>query len=203
MQKIVLTYDVNIFERLFIEKSIESLYRNSIDSYRLKLHNPKTLIEELVKITQSSIDGVLTNNDYVKATSQELIKFLEKDQELIFNSISKQYFVKILNKAERNNYKLIIQASKLILKDNLSYLQNLITILTTKIRSYSTLVDANHNVITESRQLFEDTKKHILLLVDYLHIALINEGFTKQFLYNTIQSIFIHSLQILNSATLL
>ena len=81
MQNINLKYSVNPLENLFIYKSIELLSIYSIDSYRIRLHNPKTLLEELREVIYSSMQGVLTNNDYVEFTSKELKRFLEEDNE--------------------------------------------------------------------------------------------------------------------------
>lgn len=196
MQNIKVNYSVNDFERLFIDKSIESLYKNTIDSYRLKLHNPKTLVEELITVTQSSINGILTNNDYVNYTSKELKKLLdENNDELRFTSINKQHYSKILSKAERNNYRLIIQSSKLILKDNQNYLINIFTKLTEIIKSYADYLDDNRNIDVDKKNCFDNCKKTIVVLVDFLYIELINKGFTKQYLYRIIQSIFIHNPQ--------
>jgi hypothetical protein len=38
---------LTICQKFFIEKSIELLYYGSIDSYRVRLNNPKTVLEEL------------------------------------------------------------------------------------------------------------------------------------------------------------
>ena len=43
MQNINLKYSVNPLENLFIYKSIELLSIYSIDSYRIRLHNPKIM----------------------------------------------------------------------------------------------------------------------------------------------------------------
>lgn len=194
MQNIQLSYLVNPFERLFIEKSVESLFYNSIDSYRLKLHNPKTLIEELVTIIHSSISGVLTNNDYVENASKELKKFLDSGYDgLTFKSISKKHYVETLNKAKRENYNLLLQSSKIILKNNYDYKKNLIAEIDRIQLSFREIIDRHNNIIPGKESEFEIRKKHLIILVDYLYVELINRGFSKQYLYRIIQSVFIHS----------
>ena len=48
MQKLNFNYQPNDLQRIFVEKGLELLYKDTIDSYRLRLHNPKSIIEELV-----------------------------------------------------------------------------------------------------------------------------------------------------------
>ncbi|MCD0474040.1 hypothetical protein LPB87_06490 [Flavobacterium sp. EDS] len=194
MQNINLNYSTNNLEKLFIEKSIESLYQNSIDSYRLRLHNPKTLIEELITVTQSSINGILTNNDYVNYTSKELKKILsENNDELKFVKINKKHYTGILEKADRKNYKLIIQSSKLILRDNQEYCSNIFNKIKSITESYSSFFDEENNFIESKKKVFDDLKKDLIVLGDYLYIELLSKGFTKQYLYKTFQSIFIYN----------
>ena len=80
MQQLNLIYATNPFEKLFVEKGIELLFNNTIDSFRLRLHNPKTLIEELITVVTEAITVVLTNNDYVNFSDQ-VNNFLEKNKE--------------------------------------------------------------------------------------------------------------------------
>jgi hypothetical protein len=51
MQQIIFRYESNLMQQLFVEKVLECLYLGTLDSYRLRLHNPKTAIEELVHVT--------------------------------------------------------------------------------------------------------------------------------------------------------
>ena len=195
MQNIDLQYPTNNLEKLFIEKSVESLYQNTIDSYRLRLHNPKTLIEELITVTQSSINGILTNNDYVNYTSKELKKILnDNNDELKFIKINKKHYTGILERAERKNYKLIIQSSKLILKDNQEYCSNIFEKIKLITGSNSNFFDEEGNFIESQKKVFDNLKKDLIVLVDYLYIELLSKGFTKQYLYKTFQSIFIYNI---------
>src|SRR5690606_35663560 len=117
MQNVTIRYSVNPFEQVFIEKGLELLFKNTIDSFRLRLHNPKTLLQELIEVCQSSISGVLTNNDYADSTSKELKKTIDDDDDgLIFNKVSKKHYLKIITKLQRKDYNLAIQSSLLILK---------------------------------------------------------------------------------------
>ena len=78
MQKLNFNYQPNDLQRIFVEKGLELLYKDTIDSYRLRLHNPKSIIEELVNNCISARNGHLTNNEYTINTASETRKILEK-----------------------------------------------------------------------------------------------------------------------------
>lgn len=199
MQNFNLEYKVNPLERLFLDKSIECLFSNSIDSYRLRLHNPKTLIEELITVINSSINGVLTNNDYVEFTSKELKRLLDdNNDELIFKSISKTHYMSILSKANRNNYKLLQQSSKLILKYNQKYFSTIFDEINNILDSYTSFQDKERKIALVKEKEFVAIKKKLIVLIDYLYCELLSVGFSKQYLYKVFQSIFIYNR---NSAT--
>lgn len=179
MQNITLSYEVNPLERLFIDKALELLYPNTIDSFRLRLHNPKTLIEELISVCQSSLSGVLTNNEYAEATSKELVKAIKDDNHgLSFIKVDKKYFTSILSNRNKNNYNLVIQSCKLVLRDNINYSVGLYDELERITSSYSEETEFG-------------TKKRILVLLNHLLVELVNKGYTKQFLYNFFQVMFV------------
>lgn len=193
MQNFTLEYNVNPLERIFLDKSIECLFSNSIDSYRLRLHNPKTLIEELITVINSSINGVLTNNDYVEFTSKELKKILNDNNDiLIFKSVSKKHYLDILNKPNRNNYKIIQQSSKLILKYNQEYFSNVFNEIYNIFSSYTSFENKKRVLDLNIEKDFNLLQKKLIVLIDYLYIELLNIGFSKQYLYKIFQSIFIY-----------
>lgn len=194
MQNFNLEYSVNGLERIFLDKSIECLFSNSIDSYRLKLHNPKSLIEELITVINSSINGVLTNNDYVEFTSKELKKSLEDNNDvLIFKSISKAHYLDILSKANRNNYKLIQQSSKLILKYNQEYFHTVFDEINNILNSFTSFQDKKRKIDLGKKKEFTAIKKKLIVLIDYLYCELLSIGFSKQYLYKIFQSVFIYN----------
>lgn len=191
MQNITLVYNVNPFEHLFIDKALELLFKNSIDSYRLRLHNPKTLIEELVSVCQSSLSGFLTNNDYASSTAKELSNSLSEDTDgLRFVKISKNHYQNILGQANPKNYSLLIQSSKLVLKDNPDYLTNIFEDLETLTASFGGIVNDGspryHNEIAAS-------EKRIIVLLNHFFVGLIGKGFNKQYLHSFFQITFVRN----------
>ena len=105
MQKIYFKYLTNNYEKLFVSRSSELLYKNSLDTHRLKLHNTKSIIEELISVCQSANIGLLTNNEYASSTASELLSMLDEESEnIIFNRINRDYFKEILKQTKKENY---------------------------------------------------------------------------------------------------
>ena len=199
MQNINLKYSVNPLENLFIYKSIELLSIYTIDSYRIRLHNPKTLLEELREVIYSSIQGVLTNNDYVEFESKELKRLLSEDNDgLVFKHLNKKHFLSILEKPNRNNYSLILQSSNIILKYNTEYLDNVYRDISNILNSYTKFVDSKGAIAPSYAIEYEIVKKKLIRLLEYFYIELINKGFSKQYLYKRIQSIFVYNTHFTN-----
>jgi hypothetical protein len=191
MQNINLRYPVSPFEQLFIDKATELLFKNSIDSYRLRLHNPKTLIEELISVCQSSISGFLTNNDYASATAKELVNALGEDHHGIeFKKVSKKHYMEILGKTSSSNYSLIIQSSKLILKDNSDYVNHVFDELMTEIASFGTHIN------DASPKYYNDIaacEKKIVVLSNHFFVGLIRKGYNKHYVSNFFQMTFVYT----------
>lgn len=183
MQKIYFKYLTNNYEKLFISRASELLYKNSIDTYRLKLHNTKSIIEELISICQSANLGLLSNNDYSQSTASEILSMLDEENEnIIFNRINRDYYKDIIKHTKKDNYNRIIQASKIILEDNKNYLENLFLKINEIISSIA--------IINEKE--IHQKNKNLLVLTNYLFIELVNKGFSKQYLYYVFQVIFIY-----------
>lgn len=192
MQNITIKYSVNPFQQLFVEKGLELLFHNTIDSYRLRLHNPKTLLEELVSVCKSSISGVLTNNDYADATSKELKKTIDDNNDgLVFNKVSKKHFLKIITKLQRKDYNLAIQSSTLILKENINYSHNLLDEIIELTSSYSSIQNID---LSEGLEKINIISKQIIVLLNHLLVELINKGYSKKYLYNFFQTTFVRNV---------
>lgn len=178
MQKNNLHYSVSLMEQLFIEKGLELLYKDTIDTYRLRLHNPKTIVKELINICQAAKDGSLTNNIYAATTSNEVISLLRESIDgLQFNLINRKYYLDLIKNVKPDNYSRIIQASKLVLHDNNEYQNSL----------FVQIKD-----ILDTQLALDTQKKQLILLIQYLCVELINLGYTKQYLYFFFRTIFVH-----------
>jgi hypothetical protein len=181
MQNIILNYPTSNIQKLFIAKGSELLYKGSLDTYRLKLHNPKTIIEELISVCKSTF---LTNNDYAQASASELTTLLNEDNDgLKFIKVNRKYFLELLKNTKKENYNRIVQACKLILSDNTNYQEYLFDEIEKSLLTFDE---------TQAADIVHNEQKKLLLQLTYLFVELINKGFTKQYLYKLFQVIFIY-----------
>jgi len=182
MQQVNFNYTVTLIQKLFVEKILECLYIGTLDSYRLRLHNPKTAIEELVHVTFQVKQNILQRSEYVAEICKEVISLLDGESDgLVFTSISKDYYLKLISHGrKKENFNVIIQASRLVIKDNLDYQQHLIDEIEKQIDNY---VEGNEIEASEK----------LLSLVEYSLIELVNKGFTKQYLYNFLRTVLVHA----------
>jgi hypothetical protein len=183
---------LTICQRFFIEKSLELLYLGSIDSYRVKLNNPKTILAELKYCLQEYEIGRIKHFHTLKAKDKEkkaavdeAIALLNGNNPnyLIFNSISFKYIEQLLKTIDENNYKKVISSIEILLDENTHYLESVIDGL-------ENLITANNTDIIELEKLD--------YTLSILFSELISKGHSKGFLYKLVYGIFVKSL---NSAT--
>lgn len=178
---------LTVCERLFIEKSLELLYIGSIDSYRVKLNNPKSALAELKYCLEEFQAGRIKHFHTIKAKEKgkkalidEATLLLEYSPNyLVFNTISKDYLLKLLTSVEENNYKKVINAIDILLSENIGY-------LAAALNSVETLIAAN-NTSLEALEII-DTSLNIIFT------ELISGGHSKGFLYRLVYGIFVNSV---------
>jgi hypothetical protein len=178
---------LTICQKFFIEKSIELLYIGSIDSYRVKLHNPKSILKEVKYCLEDFQVGRIKHFHSIKAKEkdkkaiiEEAISLIKEEPNyLIFNSISINYLEQLLTHANEFNYKKIISAIDILLDENNDYLSNVIDGL-------QLLINANQTPLPDLQKI--DTSLNIL------YSELIGEGFSKGFLHKLVYGIFRNSL---------
>lgn len=183
MQKIDFNYSITPIQKLFVEKGLELLYKNTIDTYRLRLHNPKTIIEELVSVCQQSKEGFLTTSYHSETVVKEVANCLKNgDNGMVFRDISMEYYLKIIHNDKKENFNRIIQASKLVIKSNSDYKDKL-------------LIKIEDILINSEPELYDnpEIKKNLFELIQYLLIEFISIGYTKPYLYNFFRTIFVHA----------
>lgn len=183
MQQLNYSYTPNEIERLFIEKGLESLYTGTLDSYRVRLNNTKTVVEEIIAVTQQVKDNILRRSEYVSEVCNEAKELIENESgSLKWVNISKEFYLnKILTGTKsKANYTKIIQASKLLLYDNQDFTKQIINKIEQEINDFT----VGDDVLT---------KKGLLSLCDFYNIELLNIGFSKQYLYQFFRTIFVHT----------
>ena len=180
--------DLTVCQKFFIEKSIELLYIGSIDSYRVKLHNPKTILEELkyclIEFEKGRIKHFHTikgKGKSIKAIVDEVYSLLAMSPSYLkFNSISLEYLTILLKELDEYNYKRVISCLTMLLEDNENYLLD--------------VVDGIENLINVNNTSFAGLSE-IDNSLNILFSTLINKGFSKGFLYKIVYGIFVHSLK--------
>lgn len=173
---------LTIAQKYFIERVLELVNNKTIDTYRARLHNPKTILQELLQVLLDWENNKLKRFETVKQVIDEAFLLFSKEDELDFSSLDKEYFISLLTNARDKNYKKLTAAVKLILHGNSDYVSMLFNRLTTEI----SICNANN-----------DLKIHDLISVERLLSSLITEllnlGYSKTYLNNSLWSIFIRN----------
>lgn len=186
---------LTIPQKFFIEKSIEILYRGTIDTYRVRVKNPKSILSELKSAIEAfqkgqlkhfiSITGKKNHTTFSKyGFKDEAIDLIEaKNNYLKFNSVSEKYFITLLKELSESNYKQTKNSLSIVLKDNIEYADAIITGLKEKL-------NATYTTDEELITLLGDISKAI----NYLFTELIDIGFSKNFWYRYMYGLFVNSL---------
>lgn len=162
-------------ELFFVEKSLELLAEESIDTYRLRLHNPHSVLVELCFLIQSYLDQNIAE-DYPKHVCEEAKDLLNLDQELLFTKISKNYFQALLS--NRDLVK-VLYAANLILLENKNYLEKLFVSISGEIHR-----------LNAKDPLYPSDLKRLNYLTSFLYVELRKKGFNKTYLHRTVRAVF-------------
>ncbi|HCD9235898.1 TPA: hypothetical protein NEG48_002910 [Elizabethkingia anophelis] len=179
--------DLKVCEKFFIEKSIELLYYGTIDSYRVKLNNSKTILEELKYCIDEFEIGRIRHFSTIKgkekdkkALVDEVIKFVNEDENYLnFISVSKDYLLTILKELNEYNYKKVSATLQILLKENEDYL--------------SRIIKALKILIDQDLSRFDHLSK-IDKILNLLFSELVSKGFSKGFLYKFFYGVFVNNL---------
>lgn len=178
---------LTVSQRLFIEKSLELLYIGSIDSYRVKLNNPKTVVAELKYCLTEFNNGRIKHFQTIKAKDKDrkaivdevIDQLANQPNYLSFTSISQKYFDNLLKTIDEHNYKKVISSADILLSENSLYLQTVLDGIETIIQQN----DANLNALEQLDKA-----------LSFLYSELISAGFSKGYLYRLVYGIFVNSL---------
>lgn len=174
-----------ISQRLFIEKCLELLYIGSIDSYRVKLNNPKIIFEELKYCLKEFQIGRIKHFQTIKSKeknaiiNEALTLINTSPNYLKFYSISYEYITLLLKNVDEHNYKKLISAIEVLNYENSDYL--------------SEVLDGIEKLIRANKSGLEDLE-NIDTTLNILFSELINRGYSKGFLYKLIYGIFVNSM---------
>lgn len=177
---------LTVCQKFFIEKSLELLYLGSIDSYRVRLNNPKKILEELNYCLEQfelkrikHFFTIKAKDNSKKALIDEAASLINSDPSyLTFDSISKDYLNKLFKNIDEFNYKKVTSAVHILLNENANFLKNVISGL-------EELLKKNDNRLCELEKIDKT--------MNSLFSELISIGFSKGFLYKLVYGIFVSS----------
>ncbi|MFC6101508.1 hypothetical protein [Olivibacter domesticus] len=186
---------LTIIQKFFIERSIELLYRSTIDSYRVRVKNPKTILNELRETIFAYERGQIKH--FIAIASTERGKYALKDEALDllesqpnylrYQTFSNEYFISVLKTLDEKNYKRVRDCLGVLLKENKDYLSYVLTGLMHLL-----------NESPETDLQLTDLLKKIDTTLSILYTELLEIGFSKGFLYRFIYGVFVNSSDDIN-----
>jgi len=177
MQPIRLKFSSTAIQTFFIEKTIDLLNKNTIDTHRLRLHNPKSILRELIVNGVNFIDQKAKNDDYFIASFKETIEVLKGENHLIeFQSLTQSYFEKDDKKQKYSevDIRTMVSASRLILNDNQDYIDRLF-------EEIQEIINRNHTHKSIINVPEKDIER-LNILIGYFYIELLTLGYSKFYL---------------------
>jgi hypothetical protein len=182
-----LNYSCQPAERFFIEKSLELLHPKTLDSYRCRINNPKTLLKELRSVLKDYLNGKIQNFDRVGNVISELNEYFKKENNkntfLKFNSFKIEYFTNIINNKEKKNNDIIRELEyvvKVLLEENKDYLEKLANHILDEIKLKNSTTDIEELDKLNSLITFLITE----LLDNQFHKTNIHDKFWEFFIKN-------------------
>ena len=171
----------NPLQSFLIQKLIELCYNRSLDSYRAKYLNPLQSVKELYQLIHDWELKKIKNFRTLEMEKRELTKFLDAENYLRFETVSKERLISDLNaiKEKTIDYELIEYQLYRVQVENKEYLKDLIDRLDVELAEVKTEDD---EVI---KQMIEVDK-----LINFIITEAISLNFSKSYLYKLVKAIF-------------
>ncbi len=208
---------LSLTQKFFIEKAIELLYRGTIDSYRVRVMNPVTILEELIAVAKGLNEGRVKDFKTLNSSIQETISLLKSDKEdnvLIYTLFDVDYFIELLDKINKEtfdeNFLQLKNSAKIILRDNKDYLSNLFAVLENSLVEDNHVLEEakpkiknNEKTVNDSKgiestekvkkpDIYPEVYQKINRLTGFLISGLISSGYSKSFLFKLFHHLFIY-----------
>ncbi|HEY8781206.1 MAG TPA: hypothetical protein VIM16_06305 [Mucilaginibacter sp.] len=178
-------------QKYFIERSVEVLYRGTMDSYRVRVRNPKTILQEVYSTIVGFEKGQVKH--FLTIATKESNKFSLRDEAidalklqpnyLSFKTVTSSYLLLLLSQLNEYNYKQTKDCLRLVLDENHEYLKAIS-------EGLKTLLQQNPIDDEELQQLLKATGT----CIGIFFTELMENGFSKGFLYRYIYGVFINTL---------
>lgn len=178
MQKVFIAPHVTFAERFFVERSLELLNNATIDTYRLRIHNPKSILIEASQVIKATKEKRYRHDEYAKEIIEEVLAITKTNSLLNFSSVHAEYFFSFLK--DKNNIYDKCHLINVVLKDNENYSQ----ILFDKILSEITRLNGLGEAVPLSELTAFDT------YIGYYFVECKKSGYSKEFLHKLILGIF-------------
>lgn len=124
-----MSFSSSIAQKFFLQRVLELLHRQTIDSYRVRVLNTISSLNEVKDIYIRFLEGSVKSEDTLLSSMKECVNLLEKDDVLKYGSIAKEYVItKVFtcpNKS-KSDYKIVCFVIDTILGENADYCDNLI-----------------------------------------------------------------------------
>ncbi len=174
---------LTIAEKYFIERALELVNFKTSDTYRARLHNPKTILQELHQVLIDWDKNKLKRFETAKHVIDETILLLNNENELVFSFIDKDYFKELLQTASDNQYLNLIAANQLIISVNEDYISTIYNKTKAEIES------CNQNAKLQIHELLELERLTSILITELLNI-----GYSKTYLNNSLFYVFVKNV---------
>lgn len=171
----------NHLQSFLIQRLLELCYNRSLDSYRAKYLNPLQSVKEFYELIHDWEMNKIKDFRTLEMGKKELLRHLENEQNLEFESVSKNKLILDLKKINKDtkDFDLIEYQLYKIQIENKNYLKNLIENL-----------DAELNDIQSEENEFIKQLIRTNSLINYIITQAVSLNFSKSYLYKLIQAIF-------------
>lgn len=185
MQKNSYKHTYNFKQKFLIEKLQELCYNRSLDSYRVKLLNPKSALDEFYHIIHDWNNNKIKDINTVISSREELIKFLKnKNHYLNFDTITEDILISELKDINEKNpvFERLEYQLFYVLSINSNYLKSLLS----KTKSH---LDNKPSEVGKIIEFFIELD----MLLGFLISEALDSGFSKSYIYKLVQALFIYT----------
>jgi len=168
-----------------LERLLELFHKDTIDSYRVRIHNTNSLLKELKQLLIGWEEKRVQNFETVKYCAEELLSCLKADNFICLADYNKDLFqsdLLHLTKSDGNKYdvyQLLYLLDKLIICNKDTYIRK--------------IFDEIENYVFSENDFTEDEFIPVLDIINNLAsklaTELINFGFSKNYIYIVLKSI--------------
>lgn len=182
VSKFIPNHSFTVSQRFFAEKLLELVHRKTLDSYRVRLHNPKSILSELAKVLSDFKRNKIKSFEITVApVILEAIKIINQERGLCFDVISKPFLIKALNEAiSTKKIEILLHSLNLLINSNQNYAEKLIDLI------YSEITEIDTRELPINAQDFSGLNT----LCDYFISELLQIGFAKNYLHQLFWKLF-------------